>query len=81
MSPEQPFNLFSSLRNYLANQLGGMFRTMTTIPPAANLESVWYSGLVVDPTEFSRQLGSLHESIQRENARVKQPVTIGSRAS
>ena len=75
MPPAQSLNSFGSIRRYLAKQLEGMRRSLTTIPPATDRESIWYSGLVIDPTEFTRQLGSLHESIQRENARVKAPVT------
>ena len=47
------------------------FAGASDLPPTGHRESVWYAGLIVDPNDFSRQLVTLQDSLQRESSLVK----------
>lgn len=49
----------------------GLFQAAPTI----QRNSVWYAGLVVDPTDFSEQLAQLHASLEGADAE-RQPEPI-----
>ncbi len=44
------------------------FRETFSARPETPPQSVWYSGLVIEPTEFSGQLASLQLSLQGANS-------------
>ena len=49
--------------------LAGRLKSDLFGPPAPEAaSSVWYTGLVIDPAEFSQQLSNLYVSVHQANA-------------
>ncbi len=64
-----------------AGRLQGMKTDFFPGPPTEPVASIWYSGLVIEPAEFSQQLANLHMSMQQANMgarNVQTPVGAGS---
>lgn len=49
--------------------------------PSTSQSPEWYTGLVVSPTSFSRQLSDMQLSLQRANGSMPRPAPGGSQAS
>ena len=45
----------------------GQLRDMIMAPPAAVQPTIWYSGLGIEPTEFTAQLSRLQSSLKAAN--------------
>ncbi|HVW85190.1 MAG TPA: hypothetical protein VHB50_10940 [Bryobacteraceae bacterium] len=55
--------------NSLLNRFRDLQRALTRAPVAPDKhQSVWYTGMPVDPADFGRQLTRLQSSIERANA-------------
>ncbi len=53
-----------TLSGRLQNLARGLFDAPLVEPAASD----WYTGLVIDPADFSKQLSNLHVSMQQANA-------------
>ena len=51
-------------------------RAALVTPVATEESSIWYSGLVIEPTEFSNQLARLQVSLQGSSAPMEAPVNM-----
>ncbi len=52
----------------LSGRLQSLAQGFLAAPPAEPTASDWYTGLVIDPADFSKQLSNLHVSVQQANA-------------
>jgi len=69
--PGTPGNTWMERGRTLAGRLEGLRAELFAVPSVEPTSSVWYSGLVIDPTDFSQQLASLNTSMQQANAQAR----------